>query len=484
MLKPYLKERNKHDFLASLYHGLHYSSINEDISIPSGVQVDLLSITVVDLVLVEEIPEIRNGIKRLLKLYPARFSFNNPNHVDETFDNYLNNIHGSRWSNLGNIQFEENIKIGKLLHSINIQSTQVSSSIIAIQYRLIPSDAYLMELSQIINQNEVEEIVFKPSIKKIFKYWGSSHYDATYVKRRKIEDYILELKWSFFSFLGSNHISSFFYKNKINSPSVLVYKIKQEYCSWENRNYEHQFWDSIGLPMRYVEHSISEDGFWQLYADSLSDSNIDDSIKITCNSLIELDSGYTDLDHQIIIQSDDLIKGLLSMLAIRRYTLFMSKQIAVFRVSIFKSIQNKKIKYKNILKQRLTIERNGHMLNRIKSEIQSGDYQNRAARMQLLSIKWEPADSKLYRGNWVKNIVANAEHLVNETYRHSESLVKMIDTTLEILTIQTNFSLQRRTIILTIVTIFLAIVTIYMTYYQITQESLIDLLDRMMNLLS
>lgn len=485
ILKPYLLERDdKHDVLTSLYHGFRRPFIfNKNVSIPNDVEVSLLSVTIADLIPIEELSEIRDGIKKMLKLYRPNFNFfNDPKHVDNFYNEITSSVHGTRWSDLGNIQFDEKTSIGKYITHVNIQASQMSSSIIVMHYRLSLSDTFTSNFHQIINSDVNGETVFRPNFKHIFRYWGSSTYSPEQVKRRQLEDSILELKWMFLKEINS-HIPSFFFNNKLVPPGILIYKIKQEFCPIKHDKDRDSFWESIELPQKHhpFYHDISENGAWQLHIDAYS-HGLDESVRICCNSEIQLKL-MNDVDSEIIHSVDYFAREALPLLALRRYALFMSKQIAAFRINIFRAINNTKIKYKKILRQRLTIQQNGLMLERINNELNQREYERKKADLIDAFYKWEPADKQYGHGTWVENVVETTQRLVNDTYKHFETLNKTIDDTVQILTIQTNFSLQRKTVMLTIVTILLALVALYLTYYQITQETPKDLLEHIMKLL-
>ncbi|TDL70420.1 hypothetical protein E2R58_15175 [Paenibacillus amylolyticus] len=465
-----LKERNNHDFLSSIYWGTRETGISSDsVSIPDDTQVELLTVTVAELISVEELADMKDGMKKLISLYrPSPFYFNDPNQIDEFYNKVTTDIHGRRWSLLGNIKFKENTDIGDYIEHVQIQASQVSSSIIVLIFQIHPSKIYLSEFDNVIKKNVQEERILRPKLKGLFKFWGSTTEFPETVKNRIVEDHILELKWKFFSEI-SKYLPTFFHENELVSPSVLLYKIKQEDRSEDSSNL---FWDSIGLPQSVLSYKNYVHDQWNLIAEL--DRSLDDSIKITCNSENNPESEFSSIESQIIYEGDYFIRELLPVLAIRKYTLFISEQIANFRISTFKSISNKKVNYKNIIYLRSTIERKGYMLNRIKDEFNPDSLKRRLIRS---SFEWAPTNTEIISTPFHEFIVNNTLYLINETFKHSESLVKTLDSTVEILTLQTNFSIQRKTVMLTIVTIILAIVAIYLTYYQISENTPTDLLN-------
>lgn len=478
-----LKEQKGNNFLSSIYWGLKSDKLSqEDVSIPDDIQVDLLTITVADIMPVEELEEFKDGMKKLLSLYRPAINFNDSNRVDDFYEKISSSIHGKRWSHLGNIQFDDKTDIGKYIKFVSIKVSQISSSIFVVNYQLRLTTDYIARVNNIISSNFQKETIFKPKIKTILKFWGSATSFPEQVKNRCFEDYILEIKWKFFSHI-SKYLPTFFHKNRVVSPGVLLYKVKQDYCSLNNN---HRFWDSVGLPQgRHSLYDMTVDGAWQLHSYRGIDRNLDDSISIVCNSQVkfDFDLGHN-IENEIIFRSEDFIRNMITVLAIRRYTIFISKQIATFRISSFRSISKKKIDYKKIIKQRFTVEQNGHMLKRIKNEISLNHSQYLKKELKESFYQWESVNTMLKKRPLVESQVDNTIRLVEDTFNHSESLINTLDNTVQILTLKTNFSLQRRTVLLTIVTIILAVVAIYLTYYQITQETPIEIFDNLVTKLT
>ena len=465
-----LKERSGHDFLSSIYLATSGTELSDyNVSIPDDSHVELLTINVAELISVEELANMKDGIKKLMSLYPPSFNTNDPNRIDDFYEKIANDIHGRRWSQLGNIKFEENTDIGNYVYHIEFQASQVTSSIIVLLFQIRPAQLFLTNIDNIINSNIKQERILRPKLKRIFKFWGIETEFPETIKNRLLEDHILELKWRLFSLIRK-YLPTFFHENRVVSPSVLLYKVKQGSSSLEGK--DNLFWESIGLPQSYLNSSTYACDTWLLRADL--DDGLDDSIIMTCDSEIELDSGYSSIDSEIIYKGDNFIREVLPVLAVRKYTRFMSKQIATFRISTFKSITIKKINYKNIIRLRSIIEKKGYMLNRIRDEF---NQEYLKMRLRRSSFEWKPMNTDFNSKSFNDFIVDSTTHHINETFKHSESLVKTLDSTVEILTLQTNFSIQRKTVMLTIVTIILAVVAIYLTYYQISENTPADLFN-------
>ncbi|WP_336761486.1 hypothetical protein [Paenibacillus sp. USHLN196] len=448
-----IKEQDRNNLLSCFYWSKKGSILNKgEVSIPKGTEVDLLSIAAAEIVPVEKLVDLKNGLKKLIHQYRPELNINNLDYIDEFCDNVASNIHGNRWSNLGYIKFRGDTEIGSFIDRVNIQATQVTSSIVVVNFLINPSSKYLSNLTDLIQNNVKGELIFKPKIKGFFKYWNSSTLPPEIVKRRMLEDQILELKWKLFNTI-SDYIPAFFYKNNIVAPSLLLYRIKQK-SDIPEKNY---FWPSVGLK-NGRNYSLSEDKMWYLHEEYFD--GLDDSLNILYNASDDEHFEKQNVDF-IIHKADDFVRSILPMLTVKRYTLFISEKIALFRVSSYNSMSIKKINYKNIINLRLELERDIHMFNRIKDEFEA-DYNYY---------------SKLQTESFDKLLFEYTVNLINKTDDHAKSLTRQFDSTIQLATLQTNFSLQRKTVALTIATIFLALVAIYLTYYQISHNTTEHLFD-------
>lgn len=103
-----IKEQDRNNLLSCFYWSKKGSILNKgEVSIPKGTEVDLLSIVAAEIVPVEKLADLKNGLKKLIHQYRPELNINNLNYIDEFCDSVTSNIHGNRWSNLGYIKFRE-----------------------------------------------------------------------------------------------------------------------------------------------------------------------------------------------------------------------------------------------------------------------------------------------------------------------------------------------------------------------------------------
>lgn len=470
-------------FISILKLQLKHNMKNRSRSVvpPNGVGINFLGITASELVPMENINDFRAGMKRLLKIFRPKnfFSTNSPERIDSFCDTVEVNIHGRSWHNLGTMGFDKNSSLGNFIQLAHISASHISSSLIVVHFELYPSDEFKSEIDTLIKKEMQDDLTFKPKLKTFFKMWGTHSFSAVTHKQQRIEDLILELKWRFLSEINK-HFKMHFYENDQPAPSIEVYKLDQTECALSKEN-NHAFYKSVGLGHSDF-NDISIDGVWKLHYKERD--RIDNSLKISCNSLMPMTLG-NDLEGEILHRVSFFATHALPILVIRSFTNGLSKKIASYRNSIFKSIQKNK-KYAKILKQRFELERDLQILSRIKSEYEDEDFKWAKVEMVEEFVQLTPSDTRFQKYTWIDSIVDMTSRLINETFKHSNAISKIFDDYLQLRTVEINLKLQKRTIrltvitvVLTVITIVLAIIALYLTYFQImmSQKNFGDLIN-------
>ncbi|MCL7747343.1 MULTISPECIES: hypothetical protein [Bacillaceae] len=456
--------------------------------IPQDIDLDLLSVYVAEYIPIEDVDKLNKGLKKLVKNYPFRFQHGQAERVDEFCNQVKKSIHGGRWNNFGFIDLSVEKNVSEVVKNIHIYATHLSSSSIILQFIITPSDEYIRQYKKLIVSDIKEGHSFDLRFKNLLKFWGGKSLSYEIVKNQKLEDLIIELKWRTMKEI-SKYFPLYFTNKKLIPPSVEVYKVNQNSCTFKHAENEKRssFWDSIGMDSTFSD--ISKDGYWQLFSEGRRPHLIDSSLKVICNSTIRREPMYHSLDFQIVYMLEEFANLLLPIMVMREYAVDTSEKVAIQQNKTFSSIKKAKPNYHKLINIRYELERNLQILKRFRNEI--GDkYFNRVKSKINTISEFEPSRPRYISMSATEMVVDNTKYIVDKTYEHSQHFAKIIDDTVQLLEIKTNNSLRRRSFALSIITVVLSIAaTIFAglsMFYQLSDEKqskLINLFSPIINIL-
>lgn len=477
--------------LSFLQQSLRSNFINTSTRKPEEVDLELLSVNIAEYIPVEEIEALHKGLKKLFKKNPTFYNQMDLQRIEQ-FCNPNQSIHGRSWIYFGQIDIKEDNKLSEFVKSIRMKGIKISSSSIGIEFFVTPSDSFQNNFKEIVCKDISGESVLNITFKNLFRFWGRSGNFGEKVKRRLLEDLLIELKWRTMKEINK-YFKLYFFNNNTLPPSIEVYKKTESSSLIRNRSEgRNVFWESVGLPEHDFYREISKSGFWELYTD---EDNLDNSIKLTCNSLIKKHDGFYNLDHHIAVYAEEFSSSVTPIAIMRAYVKDLSKKLATYQNKTFKSLGKEKINYDKLINIRFDLERSLQILKRFKNETDE-NYFNYIKREIKESIEFEPT-IKIQRAEeykWNNFFVDNTVNLIDMTDSFSKSFVNIIDETARLTEIKVNNSLRKRTFWLTIFTVFLTIVatvlavtSIYLTYLQLnseTQNKLISIFSSVKNFFS
>ncbi|PFC51164.1 hypothetical protein CN282_12305 [Bacillus thuringiensis] len=440
--------------------------------IPQDIDIDLVSLYVAEYIPIEDVDKLNRGLKKLVKNFPYRLQYGQDEQIDEFCNDVKKSIHGGRWSNFGFIDFTKEENISDFVKNIHIQGTHLTSSSIILQFVITPSDKFTSEYKKLIEADIKERPSFDFRFKHLLKFWGGKSLSDDIVKNQKLEDLIIELKWRTMKEI-SKFLPMYFTDSKLIPPSIEVYKLTQNFCVTKNHENmkRSSFWHSIG--MEKIFSDISKDGYWQMFRGGREPYLIDNSIKVTCNSIIKRKSMYHSLDFQITHMMEEFATILLPIMVMREYAVDTSEKIAIQQTKTFSSIK-KKPNYQKLINIRYDLEKGLQILKRFKIEIEE-NYFNKAKSELKKVVELEPANPKIINRNAIETIVDQTKYIIDKTYDYSQHCAKMIDDTAQLLEIKTNNSLRSRTFGLSIITFVLSLAATifagFSLFYQLSNNN-------------
>jgi hypothetical protein len=226
------------------------------------------------------------------------------------------------------------------------------------------------------------------------------------------------------------------------------------------------------------------------------EDKLDNAIKLTCNSLIEKQDGFYNLDHHISTYAEEFSSSVTPIAIMRAYVKDLSQKLATYQNKTFKSLGKEKINYDKLINIRFDLERSLQILKRFKNETNENYFNYIKKEIKESIEEFEPTikfqRAEEYR--WNNFFVEDTVRLIDKTDSFSKSFVNIIDETARLTEIKVNNSLRKRTFWLTIFTVFLTIVatvlavtSIYLTYLQLnseTQSKLISIFTSVKNFFS
>ncbi|MDA2328241.1 hypothetical protein PDN49_27160 [Bacillus cereus] len=441
--------------------------------IPQDIDIDLISLYVAEYIPIENVDKLKRGLKKMVKNFPYPLQYGQDEQIDKFCNDVKKSIHGGRWSNFGFIDFTKEENISDFVKHIHIQGTHLTSSSIILQFVITPSEKFTSEYKKLIEADIKVEPSFDFRFKKLLKFWGGKSLAEDIVKNQKLEDLILELKWRTMKEIGK-FLPMYFTDSKLIPPSIEIYKLCQNYCIFENYGNMKRstFWDSIGMDTFFCD--ISKDGYWQMFREGRKPHLIDNSIKVTCNSIIKRESMYHSLDFQITHMIEEFASILLPIMVMREYAVDISEKIAIQQTITFSSIKKKKPNYQKLINIRYDLEKSLQILKRFKSEIKD-DYFNKAKSELKKAVELEPAKPGTINRIAIETIVDQTKYIIDKTYDYSQHCAKMIDDTVQLLEIKTNNFLRSRTFGLAIITFVLSLAATifagFSLFYQLSNNN-------------
>lgn len=337
-------------------------------AIPNGKYCSPICAIMYDTVLREDIPQLKSGLKKLLKRNLSHKFFGNAQSIDKIFtciesmDDALTERYS--WIHVGIFDFEEDHSLKDLISYFNIYIRNINSSYLVIETHLHFSSNFLKKQIDIINndyKNKTGHVY--PALMKNQKVSGGKqfrvvcHYSDSDLKSDLIYENFSILKWQFYSRL-QKFFPTVLHSRGTPPPTVYIYKTNIHYTETDTK----EFWASVGV-MEYAGQFIenySRKLFFKIQQSgryNLRGKPSRDVIYLVNDETMEHLAGYYSPDIQIVdefaMEFSDLICKFL-LLEVMNDTV-VSKLVA--HKHKLQKIKLKKNKLHELLKLRYLYER-------------------------------------------------------------------------------------------------------------------------------
>jgi hypothetical protein len=283
---------------------------DEDSTIPEGKYYLPVCVITSDLVLRENIPQLKSGLIRLLKKHYSHKFLGGQRSIDEILKN-IENMDDTLtswydWIDIGRFDFEKDRIIKQQISYFDVYIKNINSSYLSMEFHLYITDNYRKEQSRIIDNNYVNiEGYIMPGFTQNHRISGGKrthgvgHYNNAHLKSDLIYENIAVLKWQFYNRIQKYFLTTL-HQKAINPPSINIYKTNIHYTDKNTRD----FWDSVGI-LSFQGQFIDESRklFFKTNLSGRYEHKLrTDLIYVVNDMTMEKSLGYYSTDFQIVCE--------------------------------------------------------------------------------------------------------------------------------------------------------------------------------------
>lgn len=337
---------------------------NKDLSIPIGKYYTPVCIITSDLVPRENIPELQNGLIKLLKKHSSHKyleTYLNEETIGqiERMDNILSSWYET--INVGTFDFKKGSILNDAISYFEVSIKNINSSFLLLEFRLYLSDSFKKTQMDLINSNYIAERGYITSgfTHKYKKSGGKriytvKHYNNAHLKSDMISENFTILKYQFYENMRK-YFSTLLHQKKVAPPSVYVYKTNISYTEREAK----YFWYGVGIS-NYNGQFIDESRkiFFKIDGSGRYEENhLKDMIYIVNEKTVERSDMYPNIDFQIVEEYvDNLGLSVFKFAILDMLNDLIAKECVIYKSKLNK-IKLRKNRLRKMLKLRYLYEK-------------------------------------------------------------------------------------------------------------------------------
>ena len=285
-----------------------YQIKSQSLAIPEEKYYKPICIITSDLVLRENIPQLKTGLIKLLKKqYSHKFigghrSINKILKSIENMDDTLTSWYD--WIDVGRFDFERDNNLSQFISYFDVYVKNINSSYLSIEFHIYFTDDYQKEQIETINKDYVNikgyimpGFMWNRKISGGRRTYNVGHYNNAHLKSDLIYENISMLKWRFYNKV-QKYFQTILHQKSVNPPSINIYKTNISY----KEDIARHFWDSVGV-LSYQGQFIDESRklFFKTNLSGRYERNSRTDLIYIVNELtIEHELGYYSIDSQIV----------------------------------------------------------------------------------------------------------------------------------------------------------------------------------------
>lgn len=380
-LKQYcVKEKGMRDYYRSTYkeyfvtpefllHKDDYSIPKEKYCIPTGLLTS-------DLILREDIPTLKKGLKKLIRKHYSHKFLGGHHSIDEVLKSVENMDDTQTWRytgiDVGRFDFEINKHLKKYISHFDLHIKNVNASYLAVEVHIYFTDLYKEKLQKIIDEDVKSPkayVVF--TIKRTKKQSGGKNilsminYNEALQKSDVIYEEMVNLKWMFYQKINKL-FPTVLHKLYSAPPSIILYKTNIDY---KDENAE-KFWFSLGIEEyqgQFIDPSQKLFFEWTLSGRYNRHSHCD-MLYIYNDKKIQCDAGFHSADFEVVYCfTRQYTHSIFRFVLLESYNKLFGEKLIKYRAKLNRVKLNKN-KLSKVLKLRYQFEKDIDSYTRYCSE--------------------------------------------------------------------------------------------------------------------
>lgn len=394
---------------------------DKSLAIAEGKYLTPFCMVTSDLVLRENIPQMKAGLKKLLKKQYSHKFLGGYTSIEkilksiENMDNILNSWHES--INLGRFDFET---VGRLRNKVayfDVHIKNINSSYLSLEFYIYYTEDYIKEQIEIIDNDYSDTPYISTGFVNNHKRSGGKkaysvvHYNKAYLKSDLLYENIAIVKWEFYNKI-QKYFKTILHQKNVNPPSINMFKTNIDYRETNNSN----FWYSIGVA-EFRGQFIDEARkifFMTELSGRYSRNTRTDLMYIVNDQILKKQDGYYSVDFQIVTEfTETLGTNIFIFALLDALNELVSKELISYKLKLNR-IKFKKRKLSTLLKHRYYFEKDT-------------DYYRRYVKDDI----WENAQDNISRIFNYKTFKRSFDYriLTESTLISKNKIIKQIDDT-------------------------------------------------------
>lgn len=301
-MRDYYKHTYKEHFTT------HPPLFKHDYSIPKGKHCNPVCLITSDLILRENLPQLKKGLVKLLKKHHSHKFIGGFKSIEEVLTSVENMDDTLTWHystiDAGRFDFDTLPALEPYISYFDLHIRKINDSYLSVETHIYFTEQYANELQKIIDSDITEQktyinISFRRNKKKSGgrKAFALCQYNEANQKSDILHESIVSLKWKFYCAL-QKFFPTVLHELNITPPGILFYQTNIEYSD----SCADYFWRSLGIP--HWEGQFIDEANKLFFKTDLSgryeNHTYNDMIFIYHDEKIALEGGFYALSYQII----------------------------------------------------------------------------------------------------------------------------------------------------------------------------------------
>ncbi len=437
----------------------HYQLTNPRIdNIAPTSYMELKSIVVAELIPVERIQALKAGLLKLLYKHPRRpgGTYYQEDYLNEYISRKKSGLTRGAWAVVGDYRFLKTNPLEKYIDSVEIELSDISSSIALLTFKLEITKLFNEILLDIYDADIKDKPkLIPPQYDSIlnFRRWGVQGAFPEKIKAEQVADKLSNLKKHFLSQINQ-YIPCYFKGKTVSPPSLEIYKTNNGACDLMLRYHD------IGKVPYYYDADKNE--AWTLFQTMTiyPDDNEYPRFKLICNTANVTEDekkGYSnDDDYYILYGNQEFVRSIIPGIALDSFLHCFEKKLNAHSNYVYKKIENK-LKSNEMLRFKFNLQKEANLITRFYNELTDKDFKDLIKKIKRSSHFARQSSGGEEIPFLYERIVEHVKSDIVSLYNQQEQLNATIDKHIDILLIQSN---RRHQSVLTILTFILAIIAV------------------------